>query len=183
MLFAKKGLMPFSTIRYGSWRVMIRLFYCLPKQSFPASSKAYPCLHSHWNPPCALTHCPLLQMPCITHSFISKKQSSWRMTYMHFEYGWATLNEICVNRLLEIAEKDENECIFCCFHGVQGGSVGKSLCPTLKNVSTLECKLWTSWEPPIPILGWNTEKMKKVGISLSTLPHYFPWCKRPHDVS
>ena len=30
------------------------------------------------------------------------------MTYMHFEYGWATLNEICVNRLLEIAEKDEN---------------------------------------------------------------------------
>ena len=140
MLFVKKGLMPFSTIRYGSWRVMIRLFYCLPKQSFPASSKAYPCLHSHWNPPCALTHCPLLQMPCITHSFISKKQLSWRMTYMHFEYG----------------KKTKMNAFFAFF----GGSVGKSLCPTLMNVSTLECKLWTSWEPPLPILGGNTEKWR-----------------------
>ena len=116
--FAKEDLIPLSKIRYGSWGTMIP-FYCLPKQSFPSPSKAYPCLHSHWKPPCALTHCPLLQMPCITHSFISIKKSSCK-SHIHTQ----TKVEQLQMKIFYVSslKKYESECLFCCFYVVQGGS-------------------------------------------------------------
>lgn len=54
--------------------------FLLPKQFFPSPSKAYPWLHSHLNPPCALTHRPLSQIPCIAHSLMSNERKKNKTT-------------------------------------------------------------------------------------------------------